>query len=715
MRRVSASHLCAATSSCTATRRTRSSTARPCRRSSPPAAELGYEALALTDHDGVYGSLEFAHAAKLFGVRPSPAPRSRWRAALTSRCSSRPRAATRTSAGCSPPRTRSTRPKPMEPRAAAGARPARSSTSGNEGLVCLSGCARHGLAVRNPNAAARVARAFGRDRFFVELQRPYERGDARRNARAARPRRVARRPHRRHRRRARPPPERARLQDVLVAIRNNTSLEGCEPERRGNHEACSCAPAEAAERFPHDRDAVDAHAASSPSGSASTSPRSSATATPTSPTATCPPTSSSPASATAPSTSATAALNGHKRRAREPLDEELALIDRDRPLRLLPPPLGGARARPRVRARGARHRLAAPRAAARPRPRQLRRLDRLLPDRPVARRPGRRRPLARPLPQPRAARRPRHRPRLPARHPREAHRPRHRALRPRARGARLQLRRPTARAAPSATSARRSASRTPSSSGSRALSDGWNARRVRRGARRSSRTRSARLDSPRWRAFGEPAARSPACRATSPSTPAAWSSRRGRSSTSSRCSPRRWPAGRSASGTRTRATTPASSRSTCSASGCSPPSRTASSRSRACAASRSTSRASRSTTTRSTARSARPTPSASSRSRAARRCRSCCARGPRTSTTSTSQVALVRPGPIQGKAVHPYIEHRAAAARGPVLRRRRSTTRCSPSRSATRSASSSSRTRCSRWRWRSPGSPSARPRRCAAR
>src|SRR5215813_14682163 len=33
------------------------------------AADLGYEALALTDHDGVYGSLEFAHAAKAFGVR----------------------------------------------------------------------------------------------------------------------------------------------------------------------------------------------------------------------------------------------------------------------------------------------------------------------------------------------------------------------------------------------------------------------------------------------------------------------------------------------------------------------------------------------------------------------------------------------------------------------------------------------------------------------
>src|SRR5919204_1314000 len=34
------------------------------------AAELGYEALALTDHDGLYGSLEFAHATKALGVRP---------------------------------------------------------------------------------------------------------------------------------------------------------------------------------------------------------------------------------------------------------------------------------------------------------------------------------------------------------------------------------------------------------------------------------------------------------------------------------------------------------------------------------------------------------------------------------------------------------------------------------------------------------------------
>ena len=69
----------------------------------------------------------------------------------------------------------------------------------------------------------------------------------------------------------------------------------------------------------------------------------------------------------------------------------------------------------------------------------------------------------------------------------------------------------------------------------------------------------------------------------------------------------------------------------------------------------------------------------------------------------TVQVALVRPGPIQGKAVHPYIDAPRAAARRSRPTCRRSTTSCCASRSATRSASSSSRTRCSRWRWRSPG------------
>ena len=34
------------------------------------ALELGHRALALTDHDGVYGSMEFAHAARGLGLRP---------------------------------------------------------------------------------------------------------------------------------------------------------------------------------------------------------------------------------------------------------------------------------------------------------------------------------------------------------------------------------------------------------------------------------------------------------------------------------------------------------------------------------------------------------------------------------------------------------------------------------------------------------------------
>ncbi|MGH3081980.1 MAG: DNA polymerase III subunit alpha [Gaiellaceae bacterium] len=221
------------------------------------AAELGYEALALTDHDGVYGSLEFAHAAKAFGVRPITGTEvtlgdgshvtllvesSRGYANLC-RLLTAAHAHTRRDS-----KTRSVLEPALDPKLL---------EELNEGLVCLSGCSRHGLAVRNPNAAARLARAFGRERFFVELQRPFERGDMRRNARL---RELAEtlgvetvvtgdvHAH---------DPARALLQDALVAIRHRTSLEGSEPERRGNHEAILRAPAEVADRFPLDRDAVE--------------------------------------------------------------------------------------------------------------------------------------------------------------------------------------------------------------------------------------------------------------------------------------------------------------------------------------------------------------------------------------------------------------------------------------------------------------------------
>src|ERR671916_122686 len=130
----------------------------------------------------------------------------------------------------------------------------RAAELGYDALVCLSGCSRSGLAVRNPNAAARLAQAFGRERFFVELQRPFERGDVRRNARlrdlaqALKVETVVTGDVHAH------APSRAPLQDALVAIRHRTSLDGSEPERRGNHEAVLRSPTEIPHRFPLDRD-----------------------------------------------------------------------------------------------------------------------------------------------------------------------------------------------------------------------------------------------------------------------------------------------------------------------------------------------------------------------------------------------------------------------------------------------------------------------------
>jgi error-prone DNA polymerase len=218
------------------------------------AAELGYEALALTDHDGVYGSLEFAYAAKGFGVRPiTGAEMSLSDGSHVTLLVESPRGyaslcrlLTAAHAG--------TRPKPTEPIPPSLER--HLFATYNEGLVCLSGCARDGLAVRNGNGAAELASIFGRERFFVELQRPYERGDGQRNARLRQLAEtigvqtvVTGNVHAHNRRRA-------LLQDAMVAIRHRTSLEGAERERRGNHECVLLAPDAMAERFPDDRDAV---------------------------------------------------------------------------------------------------------------------------------------------------------------------------------------------------------------------------------------------------------------------------------------------------------------------------------------------------------------------------------------------------------------------------------------------------------------------------
>jgi error-prone DNA polymerase len=220
------------------------------------AMELGYEALALTDHDGVYGSLEFAHAAKEAGLRAITGAEVTLAGgchvtllvettegyANLCRLLTRAHRDTRTAG-----RERELRPPEL---------PLDELLARNAGLVCLAGCARHGLALRDPTAAARVATAFGRDRFLVELQRPYERGDARRNrylrdlAESLRVETVVTGDVHAH------DPLRTRLQDVLVAIREHGPLEACERDRRGNRESVLLPPGEIAARFPDDVRAV---------------------------------------------------------------------------------------------------------------------------------------------------------------------------------------------------------------------------------------------------------------------------------------------------------------------------------------------------------------------------------------------------------------------------------------------------------------------------
>src|SRR2546421_3149456 len=121
------------------------------------AAELGYGTLALTDHDGVYGSLEFAHAAKALGVRPITG------AEVTLDGGSHLTLLVESSQGyanlCRLLTAAHARTRPKE-----GREPLPPSVEQHrleqlhEGLVCLSGCARHGLALRDTNAAAQLAR-----------------------------------------------------------------------------------------------------------------------------------------------------------------------------------------------------------------------------------------------------------------------------------------------------------------------------------------------------------------------------------------------------------------------------------------------------------------------------------------------------------------------------------------------------------------------------
>ena len=156
------------------------------------AAELGYPALALTDHDGLWGSMEFAVACRGAGIRPITG------AELTVAINGRPfhltllvedqsgyanlcrlltEAHSRTRDGRDRRATQ-----PMVPVEALAGR--------SDGLICLSGCAgrgplasawRDGDLARAEGLARCLAGWFGPENFRIELQRPYWRHDRARN------------------------------------------------------------------------------------------------------------------------------------------------------------------------------------------------------------------------------------------------------------------------------------------------------------------------------------------------------------------------------------------------------------------------------------------------------------------------------------------------------------------------------------------------------
>ena len=116
-----------------------------------------------------------------------------------------------------------------------------------EGLVCLSGPYNHALL--DPAKLALLREAFGRERLFLELQRPYVRGERSRNNRLlALARRlgvgvVATGGITAH------TPIRSLLGDALIAARNGLTLEASEGLRPPNHTNVLASPQAMAARF----------------------------------------------------------------------------------------------------------------------------------------------------------------------------------------------------------------------------------------------------------------------------------------------------------------------------------------------------------------------------------------------------------------------------------------------------------------------------------
>jgi error-prone DNA polymerase len=220
------------------------------------AAALGHTSIALTDHNSVSGAMEFSNTARELELQPIlgaevsvAAPRPDHPDSLAarhltllvqdargwrnlSRLLTRAHAHTRDS--------RDRRPRPAVLTLAEVEQHA-------EGLLCLSGCATRG--VDDESVLLGLRDAFSPQRLRIELQRPYARDDRARNRRLEHLARrlgvgtVATGNVHAH------SPNRALLQDVLVAIRCAAALEGCETQRRPNHTHVLATPKGMTERF----------------------------------------------------------------------------------------------------------------------------------------------------------------------------------------------------------------------------------------------------------------------------------------------------------------------------------------------------------------------------------------------------------------------------------------------------------------------------------
>ena len=217
------------------------------------AAELGYDAFALTDHDGLCGSMEFARAARDAGLRPITGCEVTLDdgAHLTLLAEDRAGLPEPLPAGHAGPRRR-------PPGTGGDARAARRPTP--RGCTACPAAPAHGhvarLVARGPagRGRGRRPRAAGdvRPRSGSRSSCSAPTGAATPAATGCSPswpsgcgcELVATGDPHAHTIAAH------LLQDALVAIRMNTTLDACERQRRGNHESVLRSPAETAARFP---------------------------------------------------------------------------------------------------------------------------------------------------------------------------------------------------------------------------------------------------------------------------------------------------------------------------------------------------------------------------------------------------------------------------------------------------------------------------------